>query len=143
MQIKARAADLLRFKFQRMVVSPFQRCLETAKELNSILDLPLSHLQVDRAVCEASARHEFHKLLLSAACEQSSSILLLLLQPHTTKHNRIVTELPLMLRYRHACSSQRNANAIAVAWNISYKASSIHFLRVRKHVVHIMVCLHV
>lgn len=50
--IKDKAADLLRFKFQRMVVSPFQRCLETAKLLNMVLDLPLSHLQVDRAVCE-------------------------------------------------------------------------------------------
>ena len=46
------AGKLARFKFQRVVVSPFQRCLETAKLMTELLGLPPSRWQVDTAVCE-------------------------------------------------------------------------------------------
>ena len=40
--------------FTRLVISPFQRCLETAKQLNVKLQLPYSSWQIDSEVCEAS-----------------------------------------------------------------------------------------
>ena len=40
--------------FTRLVISPFQRCLETAKQLNVKLQLPYASWQIDSEVCEAS-----------------------------------------------------------------------------------------
>ncbi len=40
--------------FTRLVISPLQRCLETAKQLNVKLQLPYSSWQIDSEVCEAS-----------------------------------------------------------------------------------------
>ena len=51
-QVQEAAGKLARFKFQRVVVSPFQRCLETAKLMTELLGLPPSRWQVDTAVCE-------------------------------------------------------------------------------------------
>lgn len=38
--------------FTRMVISPFQRCLETARQLNKHLRLPYCSWQIDSSVCE-------------------------------------------------------------------------------------------
>lgn len=51
------AEKLKQYNFQRMVVSPFQRCLKTAQSLNKVLQLPLCKWQVDPAVCEVRGLH--------------------------------------------------------------------------------------
>ena len=56
-QVEEAAGKLAHFKFQRIVVSPFQRCLETAKLMTELLNLPPSRWQVDTAVCEVCCYH--------------------------------------------------------------------------------------
>ena len=51
-QVEAMAQELTRYNFQRLVVSPFQRCIRTAQLLNTVLQLPYSSWQIDPAVCE-------------------------------------------------------------------------------------------
>lgn len=51
-QVEAMAQELTRYNFQRLVVSPFQRCIRTAQLLNTVLQLPFSSWQIDPAVCE-------------------------------------------------------------------------------------------
>lgn len=55
-QVELVAEQLAHLGFQRIVVSPFQRCIETAKLLNSKLNLPLSSWQIDSGVCEVRCR---------------------------------------------------------------------------------------
>lgn len=55
-QVELVAEQLAHLGYQRIVVSPFQRCLETAKLLNSKLNLPLSSWQIDSGVCEVRCR---------------------------------------------------------------------------------------
>mmetsp|Transcript_8470 Transcript_8470/g.25390 ORF Transcript_8470/g.25390 Transcript_8470/m.25390 type:complete len:205 (+) Transcript_8470:137-751(+) len=50
--VEAMAQELTRYNFQRLVVSPFQRCIRTAQLLNTVLQLPFSSWQIDPAVCE-------------------------------------------------------------------------------------------
>ena len=67
-QVQEAAGKLARFKFQRVVVSPFQRCLETAKLMTELLNLPPSRWQVDTAVCEVRLQCPFEAICHDQCC---------------------------------------------------------------------------
>lgn len=54
-QVELVGEQLAKLGFTRLVISPFQRCLETAKQLNIKFGLPFSSWQIDSGVCEVGA----------------------------------------------------------------------------------------
>ena len=84
LQVMEAAEKLSRFGFQRLVVSPFQRCLETAHQMSVQLVLPPSRWQVDTAVCEVRVQQQTTWLLPDSCSKYATPITLLI--PFVSKH---------------------------------------------------------